>query len=61
VRLVTLREIPEDQNLRNQWNALVREMECPQVFYTYEWAMAVQRAYGGSLVPLLMLAYEGES
>ncbi len=61
MRLVILREIPEDQNLRHQWNTLVHEMECPQVFYTYEWATAVQRAYGGSLVPLLMLAYEGES
>jgi CelD/BcsL family acetyltransferase involved in cellulose biosynthesis len=61
VRLVILREIPEDQNLRKQWNTLLGEMECPQIFYTYEWAMAVQRAYGRLLVPLLMLAYEGES
>lgn len=36
-------------------------MEPPEVFYTYEWAIAVQRAYGDTLEPLLFLAYEGES
>jgi CelD/BcsL family acetyltransferase involved in cellulose biosynthesis len=55
-----LQEIPEDQCLRKQWNALVQEMECPEVFYTYEWAMAVQRAYRRSLSPLLILGYEGD-
>jgi CelD/BcsL family acetyltransferase involved in cellulose biosynthesis len=33
-------------------------MEQPQVFYTYEWAVAVQRAYSGSLEPLIVLCYE---
>lgn len=33
----------------------------PQVFYTYEWALAVQRAYGATLQPLLFLAYDEES
>ncbi|MBZ5599822.1 MAG: GNAT family N-acetyltransferase [Acidobacteriia bacterium] len=59
MRLVLHREIPEDETLRAQWNALVQEMECPEVFYTYEWALAVARAYRASLTPLLMLAYEG--
>ena len=36
-------------------------MERPQVFYTYEWALAVSRAYRDSLTPLLLLAYEGDS
>ena len=54
------REIPADQALRQQWNALVCGMELPQVFYTWEWAMAVQRAYGSSLKPLLLLAYDGD-
>src|ERR1035438_5912600 len=32
----------------------------PQVFYTYEWALAVQRAYRATLHPLLFLAYDQE-
>jgi CelD/BcsL family acetyltransferase involved in cellulose biosynthesis len=36
-------------------------MECPEVFYTHEWAMAVSRAYHDSIRPLLMLAYEENS
>ena len=46
--------------LRERWNGLVGTMERPEVFYTYEWAQAVQRAYGTSLQPLLMLAYEND-
>jgi CelD/BcsL family acetyltransferase involved in cellulose biosynthesis len=62
LRLVLLREIPEDANLRQQWNALVQRVDQPQVFYTYEWSLAVQRAYRATLHPLLFLAYdEGES
>ena len=41
MRIIVHREIPADQQLRDQWNALVRQMELPQVFYTWEWAMAV--------------------
>lgn len=33
-------------------------VEQPQVFYTYEWALAVYRAYHASLRPLLFLAYD---
>lgn len=36
-------------------------MENPQVFYTFEWAIAVQRAYENLLAPLVVLAYEGVS
>jgi CelD/BcsL family acetyltransferase involved in cellulose biosynthesis len=60
VRIIVHREIPADQQLRHQWNALVCQMDLPQVFYTWEWAMAVDRAYGSSLKPLLLLAYDGE-
>jgi CelD/BcsL family acetyltransferase involved in cellulose biosynthesis len=52
-----LREIPEDDDLRRQWNALAESVEQTQVFYTYEWALAVQRAYGETLRPLVVLAY----
>ena len=58
MRLVLFREIPEDANLRKQWNELVLRTEQPQVFYTWEWAFAVQRAYQASLRPLLLLAYD---
>jgi CelD/BcsL family acetyltransferase involved in cellulose biosynthesis len=58
LRLVLHREIPDDDLLARQWNELVQQMECPEVFYTYEWALAVSRAYRASITPLLMLAYE---
>jgi CelD/BcsL family acetyltransferase involved in cellulose biosynthesis len=60
VRLALYREIPDDVTLAHQWNELVGHMECPEVFYTYEWALAVSRAYG-SITPLLILAYEQDS
>jgi CelD/BcsL family acetyltransferase involved in cellulose biosynthesis len=58
LRLTLLRQIPEDANLRRQWNALVERVPRPQVFYTYEWAVAVQRAYGATLRPLVYVAYD---
>jgi CelD/BcsL family acetyltransferase involved in cellulose biosynthesis len=60
LRLAVLREIPDDASLRQQWNALVARTDQPQVFYTWEWAFAVQRAYASSLPPLLFLAYDEE-
>jgi CelD/BcsL family acetyltransferase involved in cellulose biosynthesis len=60
LRLVTLREIPEDPRLRQQWNELLLRMKNPQVFCTYEWALAVQRAYPATLFPLLFLAYDSQ-
>ncbi len=61
MRLVLHREIPDDDRLARQWNELVWQMECPEVFYTFEWALAVSRAYRTSISPLLMLAYEQDS
>lgn len=58
LRLVLLREIPEDAELRQLWNKLVARVDRPQVFYTYEWSLAVQRAYHASLHPLIFLAYD---
>jgi len=58
---VVYREIPDDDLLARQWNELVWKMECPEVFYAYEWALAVSRAYRDSITPLLMLAYEQDS
>jgi CelD/BcsL family acetyltransferase involved in cellulose biosynthesis len=61
LRLVLHREIPDDSGLAHQWNELVWQMECPEVFYTFEWALAVSRAYRDSITPLLILAYEQDS
>ena len=47
--------------LRQQWNALVYQMRCPEIFFTHEWALAVHRAYYASTNALLMLAYEQDS
>jgi CelD/BcsL family acetyltransferase involved in cellulose biosynthesis len=35
-------------------------MERPEVFYTWEWAVAVAQAYRESMKPLLLLAHEGD-
>lgn len=56
--LLVLRQIPEDENLEAAWDQLVEQMAPPEVFYTYEWALAVQRAYGSVLSPLLLLWYQ---
>jgi CelD/BcsL family acetyltransferase involved in cellulose biosynthesis len=61
MRLVLHREIPDDDTLARQWNELIDQMERPEVFYTYEWALAVSRAYRASITPLLILAYEQDS
>jgi len=58
VRLSVLRQIPEDPALRRDWNALVARSGDAQVFYTYEWALAVQRAYSEVLRPFIFLAYD---
>ncbi len=61
MRVVLLRKIPDEPSLLRQWNDLVLQMERPQVFYTCEWALAMQSAYQSSLTPLLFLGYEGEN
>ncbi|MGA2019065.1 MAG: GNAT family N-acetyltransferase [Candidatus Sulfotelmatobacter sp.] len=61
MRIVVETEIREDSDLRRAWNDLALRMEHPEVFYTYEWALAVQRAYGDRLKPLVFLAYEGDA
>jgi CelD/BcsL family acetyltransferase involved in cellulose biosynthesis len=60
LRIVLHREIPDDSNLRRQWNEVALRVEHPEVFYICEWALAVQSAYHASLKPLLLLGYEGD-
>jgi CelD/BcsL family acetyltransferase involved in cellulose biosynthesis len=58
LRIAVHREIPEDPELHRQWNAVALQVERPQVFYTCEWALAVEAAYPSSLKPLLLLGYD---
>lgn len=60
MRIVLHEKIPEDRCLLQRWNDLVQQMERPEVFYTCEWALAVQSAYQASLKPLLFLGYDGD-
>jgi CelD/BcsL family acetyltransferase involved in cellulose biosynthesis len=60
LRIVLHSRIPEDSSLRRQWNDVALQMERPQVFYTWEWALAMQSAYQASLTPLLFLGYDGD-
>jgi len=61
LRIELHHEIPETSELRRLWNEIALKTEHPQVFYTYEWARAVQTAYRPSLEPLLFLGYEREN
>jgi CelD/BcsL family acetyltransferase involved in cellulose biosynthesis len=36
-------------------------MDQPEVFYTYEWALAMEIAYRSSLTPWVLLAYDNET
>jgi hypothetical protein len=59
LRIVLLRNIPDEPSLRLRWNDLVLQMERPHVFYTCEWALALQSAYQPQNL-LLFLGYDGE-
>ena len=58
MRVVALKEIPDDPALAHAWNYLVSRMEHPEVFFTYQWSLAVSRAFQATLTPLLLLVYE---
>jgi CelD/BcsL family acetyltransferase involved in cellulose biosynthesis len=58
VRVTLLKEIPQDPDLSEAWNSLVLAMDNPEVFFTYQWALAASRGFQGSLSPLLFLMYD---
>ncbi len=62
MRIVLVREIPEESSLLKCWNKLVLEMEHPEVFYTSQWALAIQSAFKSAFKPppkpLLFLGYD---
>lgn len=60
VRVTVLKDIPEDPDLSAAWNTLVLAMENPEVFFTYQWALAASRGFGKYLSTLLFLVYESD-
>ncbi len=60
VRVTVLKEIPEDPVLSEAWNSLVLEMDQPEVFFTYQWALAAGRGFKDHVSPLLFLMHEAE-
>jgi CelD/BcsL family acetyltransferase involved in cellulose biosynthesis len=60
VRVTVLKEIPEDPELSAAWNTLVLAMENPEVFFTYQWALAASRGFQNHLSTLLFLVHDFE-
>jgi CelD/BcsL family acetyltransferase involved in cellulose biosynthesis len=58
VQVTVLKEIPEDPDLSEAWNTLVLAMDNPEVFFTYQWALAASRGFQSRLSPLLFLMYD---
>lgn len=60
-RLESFDHIPENPAFRRDWDDLVQAMDSPEIFYTWEWAEAVVRAFGNALHPLILGVYNGEA
>ncbi len=58
MQVTVLKEIPEDPDLSEAWNTLVLAMENPEVFFTYQWALAASRGFQTRLSPLLFLMHD---
>jgi CelD/BcsL family acetyltransferase involved in cellulose biosynthesis len=60
VHVTVLEKIPEDPDLSTAWNTLVLAMENPEVFFTYQWALAASRGFQELLSTRLFLVYDFE-
>jgi len=58
LRVTVLKEIPEDPALSEAWNTLVLAMDNPEVFLTYQWALAASRGFRLHLSTMLFLMYD---
>ncbi len=58
MHVTVLQEVPEDPDLCEAWNTLVLAMENPEVFFTYQWALAASRGFRNNLSTLLLLVYD---
>jgi len=57
---IFLKTLEGEETLREEWNRLVLEMEVPQVFFTYEWALALERSFQSSTQPLIFILRQGQ-
>lgn len=60
MRVTVLNEIPEDPDLSEAWNNLVLAMDTPEVFLTYQWALAASRGFEQKLSTRLFLVHDGD-
>ena len=60
MHVTVLEKIPEDPDLSAAWNTLVLAMENPEVFFTYQWALAASRGFQELLSTRLFLVYDFE-
>lgn len=58
MQVTVLKEIPEDPDLSEAWNTLVLAMDNPEVFFTYQWALAASRGFQQRMSPLLFLMHD---
>ena len=59
MKAIVLDEVPQDEEIILGWNKLVFRMERPEVFFTYQWALAASSAFCGRVRPRIFLIYEG--
>jgi CelD/BcsL family acetyltransferase involved in cellulose biosynthesis len=60
LHVTILETLREDPKLAASWNDLAMRMERPEVFYTYQWALAASNAFAGTLRPLVCLVYDSD-
>ena len=60
MHVIASRDIPEDHRVIADWNNLVSRMECPEVFFTHQWALAASRAFSSIIRPLIFLVYDSD-
>lgn len=60
MHVTVLEKVPEDPDLSAAWNTLVLAMENPEVFFTYQWALAASRGFQELLSTRLFLVYDFE-
>jgi CelD/BcsL family acetyltransferase involved in cellulose biosynthesis len=60
LHVTILETLREDPKLAASWNHLAMRMERPEVFYTYQWALAASNAFAGTLRALVCLVYDSD-
>lgn len=60
VQVTILKSIEGENVLREEWGRLVFQMEVPQVFFTYEWALAAERAFAPLVKPRIVVVKAGD-